>query len=265
MAQVTVEREGVKPLHRLLKTCGVQAVVLAGGLATRMRPHTLTVPKSMLEVAGRPFVDWQLDRLAASGLRDIVLCIAHLGDQIRQHVGDGARFGLKIEWSDDSSAMSGSKLLGTAGALRAALHLLAPTFLVTYGDSYLPFDYAAPLRVLDAHADCDGVMAIFKNDGQWDQSNVVTDGAWVIRYEKGGSSGIADPALHHIDYGATALRRDVIASLPEPQPQGLEPLMSGLAAQGRLRAYVAHDRFYEIGSPEGLAELDLYLRMRASS
>src|SRR6516225_3767283 len=113
----------------------MQAVVLAGGLATRMRPRTLTVPKSMLEVAGRPFVDWQLERLAACGVRDVVMCIAHLGGQIRDHVGDGRAFGLRVEWADE-----GPTLLGTAGAVRAALELLQPTFLVTYGDSYLPFD-----------------------------------------------------------------------------------------------------------------------------
>src|ERR1017187_7265200 len=103
-----------------------------------MRPRTLTVPKSMIEVAGRPFVDWQLERLAASGFEEVVMCIAHLGEQIRAHVGDGSGFGLKVAWAEE-----GPTLLGTAGALRAALPLLAGEFLVTYGDSYLPFDYAA--------------------------------------------------------------------------------------------------------------------------
>src|ERR1035438_2058976 len=148
----------------------MQAVVLAGGLATRMRPHTLTVPKSMLEVAGRPFVDWQIERLVASGLRDIVMCIAHLGERIRDHVGDGAQLGARVVWSEEGPA-----LLGTGGALRVALPLLGETFLVTYGDSYLPFDYGEPLRMLEAHSDCDGVMAVFKNEGKWDPSNVVLD------------------------------------------------------------------------------------------
>jgi molybdopterin-guanine dinucleotide biosynthesis protein A len=162
------------------KQGSVQALVLAGGLATRMRPHTLTVPKSLLPVAGRPFVEWQLERLVAAGLRDIVMCIGHLGEQIRAHVGDGARFGARIAWSQE-----GPKLLGTAGAVRAALPLLARTFLVTYGDSYLPFDYAEPVRKLEAEDDCDGVMAIYRNAGRWDASNVLSDGVWVLRYEKG--------------------------------------------------------------------------------
>jgi MurNAc alpha-1-phosphate uridylyltransferase len=234
----------------------VQAVVLAGGLATRMRPHTLTVPKSMLLVAGRPFVDWQIERLVSVGLRDIVMCVAHLGEQIRAHVGDGGGLGARVAWAEE-----GPNLLGTAGAIRAALPLLEETFLVTYGDSYLPFDYGGPLRLLDASHDCDGVMAVYKNQGRWDTSNVITDGTWVVRYAK----GTADPALDHIDYGATALRRGVIAALPEGKRAGLDELQKDLAARKRLRAYVAHDRFFEIGSPEGLAELDQRLRTRPSA
>ncbi|MGO9834341.1 MAG: sugar phosphate nucleotidyltransferase [Polyangiaceae bacterium] len=233
----------------------MQAVVLAGGLATRMRPRTLTVPKSMLEVAGRPFVDWQLERLAECGFDEVVMCIAHLGEQIRAHVGDGSASGVKVAWAEE-----GPTLLGTAGALRAALPLLADEFLVTYGDSYLPFDYGDPLRTLESHDDCDGVMAIFKNDGKWDVSNVKSDGTWVLRYEKGG--GLSDPAFDHIDYGATALRRRVVAGIDaeSERPVGLDALQRDLATRKRLRACVARARFFEIGSPEGLAELDGHLR-----
>jgi MurNAc alpha-1-phosphate uridylyltransferase len=241
----------LSPAHLLCYAAPVQAAVLAGGLATRMRPHTLSLPKSMLTVGGRPFVDWQIERLVAAGLRDIVMCIAHLGEQIREHVGDGARLGARVAWSEE-----GPKLLGTAGALRAALPLLEETFLVTYGDSYLPFDYGEPLRILQANDDCDGVMAVYKNQGRWDPSNVITDGQWVLVYAKGSS----DPALDHIDYGATALRREVISGLAEGQRWGLDAVQRDLAARKRLRACVARDRFFEIGSPEGLATLDQHLR-----
>ena len=233
----------------------MQAVILAGGLATRMRPLTETVAKSMLDVAGRPFVDWQLEALASSGFDDVVMCIGRLGSQIRDHVGDGARYGLAVRYSDE-----GETLLGTGGAVRLAAGLLAETFLVTYGDSYLPFDYGAPLRLLDEHTDCDGVMSVFANAGRWDASNVVTDGAWVLRYEK----GTADPAFDHIDYGAIALRRSVIEELPANAPAGLDALQRVLAEKKRLRAYAAHDRFFEIGSPEGLATLARHLRERAA-
>jgi NDP-sugar pyrophosphorylase family protein len=235
---------------------GHQAVILAGGLATRMRPRTLTVPKAMLEVAGRPFVDWQLERLAACGVTDVVMCVAHLAEVIEAHVGDGAAFGVKVRWAHE-----GPKLLGTAGAIRAALDMLAPTFLVTYGDSYLPFDYAEPLRILAAKGDCDGVMSVFPNAGQWDASNVVMapGGEWIARYEKGRS---AREGFDHIDYGATALRRDVIARVPAGEVAALDAIQHDLSLRKRLRACIARERFFEIGSPEGLAELDRHLRTR---
>ncbi len=231
----------------------MQAVLLAGGLATRMRPFTDSIPKSMLDVAGRPFVDWQLEKLAACGFDEAILCIGHLGEQLRAHVGDGARYGLRVRYSDE-----GETQLGTAGAVRLAFDMLAPTFLVTYGDSYLPFDYKGPLDSLAKHADCDGVMSVFRNVGKWDPSNVVTDGEWVLRYVK----GVADPAFDHIDYGAIALRRDVIAEVPAGTRSGLETIQSSLAEKKRLRAFTAHDRFFEIGSPEGLATLAKHLRER---
>jgi len=231
----------------------LQAVVLAGGLATRMRPHTESIPKSMLEVAGRPFVDWQLELLAASGIRDVVLCIAHLGEAIRAHVGDGARHGVSVRYALEEPG----RLLGTAGALRAAAALLSPRFLVTYGDSYLPFDYAEPLRSLEQHPDCDAVMAVYANAGRFEPSNVATDGEWVLRYEK--QSG-AD--LDHVDYGAIALRREVVLALSPGVPLGLDVVQRDLAAGGRLRALRVRERFFEIGSPTGLADLDRHLRTR---
>lgn len=230
----------------------MQAVVLAGGLATRMRPHTERVPKSMLEVAGRPFIDWQLELLAASGIREVVLCVAHLGEAIRAHVGDGARHGVSVRYAVEEPG----RLLGTAGALRAALSLLTPRFVVTYGDSYLPFEYGALLGLLERHQDCEGVMAVYRNAGRFEPSNVVTDGTRVLRYRK----GPVGPEFDHIDYGATALRREVVEALPPGVPLGLDRVQEDLAARGRLRALVVHERFFEIGSPAGWVDLDQHLR-----
>jgi NDP-sugar pyrophosphorylase family protein len=212
-----------------------------------MQPRTLTLPKILLEVRGRPFADLQLELLAQCKYQRVVLCVAFLGDQVRAYVGDGKRWGLDVAYADE-----GKELLGTGGALRMAAPLLDDTFLVTYGDSYLPFDYAAPLDELRAHDDCDGVMSVFKNAGQWDASNVKTDGAWVLAYEK----GTTDAAFDYIDYGAIALRKSVVLELPERQRSGLDELQARLAARKRLRAHVARERFYEIGSPEGLAALE---------
>lgn len=216
-----------------------------------MRPLTLETPKALIEVAGRPFLAWQFEKVRSSGYARVLLCVGYLGEKIRDYAGDGARFGLELDYSFDRP-----KLLGTAGALRRALARLEPAFLVTYGDSYLPFDYSAPLRDLEAHPEALGTMSVFKNEGRFDRSNTRVQGELVLRYEKGSS----DPALDFIDYGATALRREVIAELPSiddegAYPMGLDALQAKLAAGGRLRAYAARERFYEIGSEAGLSDL----------
>lgn len=231
-----------------------QAVILAGGLGTRMLPRTERVPKLLLPVAGRPFAAWLLERLAAAGFDEALLCIAHLGEMIRDEVGDGRSFGIAVRYADE-----GPILLGTAGALRRALPDLAPTFLVTYGDSFLPFDYAAPLADLALHPGAQGTMAVFRNDDRWDRSNTQIAGEIVVRYEKRARDAAPDPAIDHIDYGATALRREVVAALPEGVPLGLDAVQRELAARGLLRALPASRRFFEIGSPEGLADLEAEL------
>lgn len=225
----------------------MQAVVLAGGLATRMRPLTEKTPKAMLPVAGRPFVAWQLEALARSGFARVLFCVGYLGEQIQAFVGDGSGYGLSVEYSED-----GPVLLGTAGAVRRALERLEPTFLVTYGDSYLPFDYSAPLRDLEAHPEALGTMSVFFNQGRWDASNTRVEGERVAVYRKGSD----DPALDHIDYGAIALRRHVIEALEAERKAGLDEVQADLAQRGCLRAYHARERFFEIGSEAGLRELE---------
>jgi NDP-sugar pyrophosphorylase family protein len=228
----------------------MQAVILAGGLATRLGERTRELPKALLPIAGKPFLAWQMAALARSGFSEVVLCIAHFADQIREFLGDGAAFGVAVAYSED-----GPELLGTGGALRHALPLLAPVFLVTYGDSYLPFDYAAPLRDLEAHPEALGTMSVFENAGAWDTSNTEVRGAHVLRYEKGGS----DAALRYIDYGAIALRRAVLAERPTGVRFGLEQVQAELAHARQLRAYAASERFYEIGSELGIRDLEAKL------
>lgn len=234
-------------------------MILAGGLGTRMLPRTERVPKLLLPVAGRPFAAWLLERLAAAGFDYALLCIAHLGEMIRDELGDGRSFGITVRYADE-----GPVLLGTAGALRRALPQLAPTFLVTYGDSYLPFDYAAPLADLEAHPGALGTMAVFKNDDRWDRSNTQIEGDRVVRYEKRARDAAPDPTIDHIDYGATALRREVVAALPEGVAVGLDTVQRDLAQRGLLRALPALRRFFEIGSPEGLADLELELELTSA-
>lgn len=228
----------------------LMAVILAGGLATRLGETTRATPKALLPVGGRPFLAWQLERIARSGFSDVLLLTGHLADAIAEFVGDGSGFGLRAR-----SVSDGPKLLGTAGALRRALDALDEDFLVTYGDSYLPFDYSAPLRDLRAHPEALGTMSVYRNAGQWDASNTMIRDDHVVRYEKGANA----PELDYIDYGAIALRREVIAAVAPDVPHGLDAIQSNLARRGVLRACRATERFYEIGSHAGLAELDTVL------
>ena len=234
-----------------------QAVVLAGGLATRMQPRTLATPKYLLPVAGRPFADWQLGRLSDSGFDEVLLSIGHLGERVRDHVGDGAHLGLRVRYVDE-----GDRRLGTGGALALAQAegLLDERCLVTYGDSYLDFDYAAPLDLLARSPGRLGVMAVYRNEGRLEPSNVALsgDGLGVARYQKGGERA----GLDHIDHGATALLRSSLTLFAGRERFGLDELQRELSARGELGALVARERFHEIGSERGLAELEAHLRSR---
>lgn len=230
-----------------------QAVVLCGGLATRMFPRTRDLPKFLLPVAERPFGHHLLARLAGSGYDEVVLCIGHLGGLIREDIGDGGAFGLRVLYSDE-----GEERLGTAGALRKAAASLRPRFLVTYGDSYLPFDYAGPLDDLEAHPEARGTMSVYRNEDRWDDSNCEVSGDLVVRYEKRKPGAPRDERLDHIDYGAIALDREVVLALPEG-PSDLAVVQRDLARAGLLRAFSAARRFYEIGSEAGYQELEALL------
>lgn len=224
-----------------------EIAVLAGGLATRLGEKARSIPKSMLMVRGRPFVAWQLERIAASGFDRVVLCIGHLGAMIRDFVDDGSAFGVRVQYSDD-----GKQLRGTGGALANALPQLAECFVVTYGDSYLPFDYRAPLLDLQEHPKAEGCLAVYENQGRWDQSNASVEGEYVVTYQKGGNG------FGYIDYGALALRRGVFAAASDAA-FGLDALQSSLAARGTLRAFIATERFYEVGSERGIRDFEAFL------
>lgn len=222
----------------------MQAVILTGGLGTRLGSLTRRVPKGMLECAGRPFLAHQLDLLRRSRICDIVLCIGRLGGQVVRHFGDGAAFGLRVRYSWERRS-----LLGTGGALRHALPLLQDRFLVMYGDSYLPIDYG---QVGERFATCDrlGLMVVYENRGRYDWSNLRVEDDLVVLYD----TGRQIPGLMHIDYGLSGLRREALALLPERTPCSLAELFQVLVARRELAAWETHQRFYEIGSPAGLAE-----------
>ena len=223
--------------------------LLAGGLATRLHPTTLTIPKSLIEVAGEPFIFHQLRLLAREGVREVVICGGHLGERIEAAVGDGSRFGCRVRYSYDGEA-----LLGTGGALQKALPLLGSTFMVMYGDSYLDIPFGPVYEAFRAFGQ-PALMTVFRNEGKWDTSNIAFEGGLIRRYDKTNRT----PAMQHIDYGLSVLN----ASVLEARPEGafdLAELFKALVAAGQMAGYEVTKRFYEIGSPEGLAETDAYLR-----
>ncbi|HXU01793.1 MAG TPA: sugar phosphate nucleotidyltransferase [Polyangia bacterium] len=236
----------------------MQCVILAGGRATRMRPLTDQIPKALIPVAGRPFVDHQLEWLAAHGVTDVVLSVGYRGDAIRAFVekGDGARHGVRVRFVDE-----GADLRGTAGALRLALDegALADSFLVTYGDSFLPIDFGDVFRAFEVAAQ-PALMTVFRNDGRWDTSNVIFDGRMVTLYDKQRRTRPAED-FTFIDYGLSALSRRVIADeVAAGVVADLATLFHALSVSGRLAGFEAAERFYEIGSPAGLEDFERWLR-----
>jgi N-acetyl-alpha-D-muramate 1-phosphate uridylyltransferase len=230
----------------------VPAAVLAGGLATRLRPITATIPKALVEVAGQPFVEHQLALFQLNGIRRVVLCLGYLGEQIQAHLGDGTTYGLELHYSFD-----GPQLLGTGGALRRAAPLLDQVFWVMYGDSYLDIDYRAVLDYFSRH-NALGLMTVLQNGNRWDRSNVIFRNGQLLRYDKRAQ----DPEMTYIDYGAALLRREVLERIPPGQPYDLADLYNELVAEGQMIGYEVAQRFYEIGSHQGLAETQAYLQMR---
>lgn len=221
----------------------MQVVILAGGMATRLRPLTKKIPKSLIPIHGRPFIDYQLELLAKNNLHDIVLCVGYLGPQVAAHCRDGQQYGLKIEYSYD-----GAVPLGTGGALRHARPLLDEHFFVLYGDSYLVCPYPA----IAAHflkGQKLGLMTVYDNHNQFDRSNVALSNRHVVAYDKKNPS----PAMTFIDYGLSAFHKTALGLLPVG-PVDLARLHQTLIQQAQLLAYEVPQRFYEIGSRAGLQE-----------
>jgi N-acetyl-alpha-D-muramate 1-phosphate uridylyltransferase len=230
-------------------------VILAGGLATRLRPLTERIPKALIEVAGHPFLWHQLQLLKGRGIRRVVLLVGHLGESIQQRFHDGGELGIEIDYSFD-----GPVLLGTAGAIRQALPLLPERFFVLYGDSYLPCNYAA-VEAAFRQGRCPGLMTVYRNEGLYDSSNVEYVGGRILRYDKRNRT----PAMRHIDYGLGAFHRSVFEEIPPDQARDLATVYQDLLNVGRLAAFEVHQRFYEIGSPEGLHDTAEFLKAAGGS
>ena len=233
----------------------MQCLILAGGRGERMKPLTDHCPKALIGVNGVPFAHHQLDWLARQGIGRVVYCIGHLGSQVRDYVGSGGAWGLDIACIED-----GEHLFGTAGAIRRALDagLIYGGFFVLYGDSHVSVDLASVWAA--SSAGTKPTLCVFPNDGRWDASNVIYDDGRVTLYEKGRGDA-RDIGMRHIDVGLSVLSGDVIADeVPAGEEYDLADVFHRLSRVGRLMGYEAAERFYEIGSPQGLAELEARLR-----
>jgi NDP-sugar pyrophosphorylase family protein len=223
--------------------------ILAGGLATRLRPITEAIPKSLIEVAGKPFICHQLDYLRKQGINSVVLCIGFLGEMIQEVVGNGSRWDMHVSYSIDGPA-----LLGTGGALRQALPLLKEHFFILYGDSYLPIDFDDVEKTYLASGK-KGLMTVLKNQNRWDKSNVEFNAGKIVEYNK----TIIRPQMHYIDYGLGILQSTVLQAYPAGQPFDLSKIYNDLSLVGELAGYEVFERFYEIGSHQGIVDAQVYL------
>jgi NDP-sugar pyrophosphorylase family protein len=226
--------------------------ILAGGLGTRLGAAVADTPKPLLEVAGEPFLRHQLRLLRRHGATRVVLCVGYLGERIEAALGDGSDLGLDVRYAFD-----GPTLRGTAGAVRAARHLLGDAFMVLYGDTYLRIDYGEVQGAFE-RSGRPALMTVLRNEGRWDTSNVVLEGDLVAVYDKANPT----PDMAWIDYGLGVLSADALDAAGPDEPD-LVAVYHELAARGDLAAYVATERFYEIGTPAALAETDAFLREHA--
>lgn len=223
--------------------------ILAGGLATRLRPITEKIPKVLVPIAGKPFLAHQLELLRKQGIARAVLCLGYLGEMVQREFGDGSAYGIQLDYSFD-----GPVLLGTGGALKLALPKLGDQFFVLYGDSYLPIAFA-PIAEFFERSGKLGLMTVYHNKGKYDTSNVVFGTGEIKVYDKKQRL----PEMHHIDYGLSLFRREVFERYPDGKALDLAEVMRDLVAQKQLAGNEVKERFYEIGSHAGLQELDALL------
>jgi NDP-sugar pyrophosphorylase family protein len=225
-----------------------QVVILAGGQGTRLGEFAKGRPKSMVLVRGRPFLEYQLELLKAQGIRDVVLCIGHLGEQIERYFGSGERLGLDIRYNLED------RPLGTAGALKNAELLLNDTFFTIYGDSYLFLDFRQVMSYFQSQKKL-ALMTVYRNHDNYDRSNAAIQGNLVKKYDKQERT----PDMVYIDYGASIFRKGVLSLVPEDQFYRLEELFPRLIEREELLAFEVRERFYEVGSLQGLKDFQKYV------
>ena len=229
--------------------------ILAGGLATRLGALTARTPKSLVDVAGRPFAEHQIELLRAHGLDDIVFLVGHLGEIVRDTLGDGRRYGVRLRYVFD-----GPRALGTGGAIRRALSQLGDAFFVLYGDSYLDCEYSAIERAFRERGKS-GLMTVYRNEDRFDRSNVLYADGCILRYDKQRRT----PDMRHIDYGLGAFLREAFSGYTRDEAFDLVHVYQDLLAHDNVTGFEVPSRFFEIGSPTGLEETRAHLERKESS
>ena len=222
--------------------------ILMGGLATRLHPITETLPKSLIDVAGEPFIFRQLAYLRQQGVTHVVLCVGYLGNMIRDMVGNGESFGIKVSYSED-----GPNLLGTGGALMRATSLLGERFFVLYGDSFLPINFSCVQEAYEKD-ERPVMMTVIKNENQWDKSNVLFLNGELLEYDKRNPTS----EMNYIDYGLGVMESSLLKQYAIPHPVDLADIYRDLSYKKKIAGLEVYDRFYEIGSHSGLIEATEY-------
>ena len=216
-------------------------VILAGGLGTRLGEKTLNKAKVLIDVAGKPFISRQLNYLSDQGIKDIVICVGHLGNQIKNYIGNGSKYNLNVSYSDDSD-----RLLGTGGSIKKACQILGEHFFILYGDSFLPVNFSLVEKAYFQEKK-PALMTVLKNKGRWDKSNAYFKDK-CVKYNKKKPQKNMD----YIDYGLTIVRNSIFSDFPSNEVFDLADVFENLSNKSLLAGFEIYDRFYEIGSINGL-------------
>ena len=215
--------------------------ILAGGLGTRLGKKALNKAKVLIDVAGKPFISRQLNYLSDQGIKDIVICVGHLGNQIKNYIGNGSKYNLNVSYSDDSD-----RLLGTGGSIKKACQILGEHFFILYGDSFLPVNFSLIEKAYFQEKK-PALMTVLKNKGRWDKSNAYFKDK-CVKYNKKKPQKNMD----YIDYGLTIVRNSIFSDFPSNEVFDLADVFENLSNKSLLAGFEIYDRFYEIGSINGL-------------
>ena len=215
--------------------------ILAGGLGTRLGKKALNKAKVLIDVAGKPFISRQLNYLSDQGIKDIVICVGHLGNQIKNYIGNGSKYNLNVSYSDDSD-----RLLGTGGSIKKACQILGEHFFILYGDSFLPVNFSLVEKAYFQEKK-PALMTVLKNKGRWDKSNAYFKDK-CVKYNKKKPQKNMD----YIDYGLNIVKNSIFSDFPSNEVFDLADVFENLSNKSLLAGFEIYDRFYEIGSINGL-------------